>query len=811
MKILRAVLAAFLVPLSLAAAGHDVSAVRYAPNDFSNASVAYDGNRFLTLWPMSFHIYGSLIDPAAAAQAPAFPAVPFVMSSVQVTAAGSGYLAIWNQETKPALGTFNADGMLVRRVQLEGDPLLAPRLASNGTNVLVADRSDGVTTVSVYDLAGRSVKRFPLPVSNPDSFAVTTSGNDFIVVDAGRSGINEWRLSADGTIVSTLAIEPAPINISQSLYDVAVTAKNGRIAIAWTQRQFTTVSSAVIQPDGSITRYVIARGIGPVSGVAILPVDIGFLAAWNEQRTVSQTKVVAALLDDGGVPLAARPADLGDGTFTAAASSGKTIALILHTSTQTTMLLADVDANGISPRAPALFAITPVRQLLPAVAGNGAGFTTAWMDFSKDSQSAVAGRVTAMGEPLDGTGINLGEIGQPGTSPAIAHGPSGELMVWSANGHLVAARLTPFGTTLDATPIVIAPLSFAAFATYSVTWNGSRFFVVWTDGTQQLFGAFVGPDGIATQPRGLNIQIPTTTLPTDPDVAWDGRQFLVVYGEFAPVPCVEGCIQQADKIRLLRVSADGIAIDTNPVQIPGFHVRAHVASSGAESLIALDTNQDTSAMIVRDDGGLLQLGPEIPLFQWVSSFGSDVAWTGSLYVVAWRYEFLPTRAGWIGVSRISQSGVPFGSLFSPTAGPAESGTPLSKVSVAANDAGEAAVVLSEMAPPTYVARARLYLMSEMAPMPAAPEAPRNVVVYRAGPMIVISWQIDGPRDGFFIEASGNSGKNWVPIAVTGDVRMTTSGLPASYLFRVRTIGPGGLSEPATAAAGSNERRRAARK
>jgi len=34
MNVLRVVLAAFLVPLSLTAAGHDVSAVRYAPRAF---------------------------------------------------------------------------------------------------------------------------------------------------------------------------------------------------------------------------------------------------------------------------------------------------------------------------------------------------------------------------------------------------------------------------------------------------------------------------------------------------------------------------------------------------------------------------------------------------------------------------------------------------------------------------------------------------------------------------------------------------------------------------------------------------------
>jgi hypothetical protein len=47
--------------------------------------------------------------------------------------------------------------------------------------------------------------------------------------------------------------------------------------------------------------------------------------------------------------------------------------------------------------------------------------------------------------------------------------------------------------------------------------------------------------------------------------------------------------------------------------------------------------------------------------------------------------------------------------------------------------------------------------------------------------------------------------------VNGDVRsMTMTSYPASYLFRVRTIGPGGLSEPADATIGIIARRRAER-
>lgn len=810
MNILRVVLAAFLAPLSLAAAGHDVSSVRYAPSDLStgSATVAYNGNRFLTLFPMTFHLYGLLADPTGTALAPAFPAVPFATPNIlQLAAAGSGYLAVWNEQQKATLGTFNADGVLVRRVQLDGDQFAAPRLASNGTNVLVVDRHGGMT-VSVHDLTGRLVSRFPLPGYSADSYAVTTAGADFIIVTAGGSGITEWRLAADGTVISTMAVEPASSNGSP-LYDVAVTSKNGRIAIAWTQRQFTTVSSAVIQPDGSVTRYLLARGIGPASGVAILPVDVGFLAVWNELRSPSETKVVATLLGDGGIPFGTRPVDLGNGPFTSAASSGKTIAL-LTTASPTAMLLADVDSNGISPRTPVPFAIAPVRQLLPAMTGNGAGFTAAWLDFPNDKQTVAAGRVTAMGEALDGPGITLGELGQPATSPAIAHGSSGELVVWGANGHLVAARLSASGTTIDAAPIVIASLSFPALATYSVAWNGSRFLVVWADGAQ-LLGSVVGTDGIATPPRPLGIQSPSTTIPSEPDVSWDGHQFILVYGELASGPCVEGCIPQADSIRILRVSAGGIALDANPLRIPGFHVRAHVASSSTESMIALDTNTDTSAMIVREQNFQLQLGPEIPLFHWLSTFGSDVAWTGSMYVVAWRYQFSQARPGWIGISRLSRFGVPFGPLFTPTAGSAESGAPLSQASVAANVAGDAAVVISEMAPPTYVARARLYLMSELAAMPPPPEPPRYVVVYRGGSTTVITWQSDAPRDGFLIELSIDSGKNWYGNAVTGDVRSTTmSGYPAYYLFRVRTIGPGGLSEPAAATVVNIERRRAQR-
>ena len=85
------------------------------------------------------------------------------------------------------------------------------------------------------------------------------------------------------------------------------------------------------------------------------------------------------------------------------------------------------------------------------------------------------------------------------------------------------------------------------------------------------------------------------------------------------------------------------------------------------------------------------------------------------------------------------------------------------------------------------------------------------MTYGAGAKSVIAWESEA-RDGFLIEASGNSGRNWSPIAITADVRnVITGGLP-HFLFRVRAIGPGGLSEPvvATVININIERRRAER-
>ena len=134
-----------LIPLSLSAAGHDLSTVRYAPSDsvVDIPSVASDGKHFLTLWPMASHLYGALADPSSVTAAPAFLILPFVSpSAVQVTAAGSGYRAVWNQGAAPYLSTLTSEGVLQQSVRLDAGRLMQPRIAFSGQTILVVDRTD---------------------------------------------------------------------------------------------------------------------------------------------------------------------------------------------------------------------------------------------------------------------------------------------------------------------------------------------------------------------------------------------------------------------------------------------------------------------------------------------------------------------------------------------------------------------------------------------------------------------------------------------------------------------------------------------
>lgn len=652
------------------------------------------------------------------------------------------------------------------------------------------------------------MNRFTLPATGGDSYDVTAADDGgFAVVTAGASGVNEWRVANEGTIVSNLQVDPPLVNQSRW---VGVASKGGRIAVAWMQLQ-SAVSLAVIQANGSVNRVALPDdGVPKAPGLAILPVDTGFIVVWNGRPEPPGGKAVFALrVDDDGNPAGDRPVRLSEGAFLAAAASHDTIDLTLLTNTVfPATLTAKVDAGGITPRDPMPAALTPVRQLHPVVTGNGTGFTSAWIEQSAGVQGVAAGRVSPNGEPLDGSGIALDQ--KLASSVAISHGVSEALVVWIAHTQLLAARLSPSGVLLDPTPIFITQQFPDRVA---VAWNGTGYFVVWTD-TARLFGAFIGSDGVATNPKPLTQTAPATYVSV-PDVTWDGRQFIVVFGEAAanPVFCVGCGNPTTDHVRVMRVSSTGDAIDPTPLLVPGEHVGAHVASSGSESIIALDGGAVVSTMIVHEESGGLQLDPEVPLFRWVNSISSDVAWDGSTYTVGWQYlnPMTPAGSSWLAAIHVSRSGLPFGPLVT-TVGPQDLGSDSRTwgPSVAANDSGDLAFVISEMTSPSYVSRVRSYLITDLEPMPPTPPSPQDVISYFGGNAARIDWQSEDVA-GFLIEWSPDFGITWRWYGTaSGNARSATVFASVGNLFRVSAFGSGGLSQATTTSIGSQQRHRAQR-
>ncbi|MGH9418709.1 MAG: hypothetical protein ACRD3J_01950, partial [Thermoanaerobaculia bacterium] len=343
------------------------------------------------------------------------------------------------------------------------------------------------------------------------------------------------------------------------------------------------------------------------------------------------------------------------------------------------------DVSNASPTTP---------QLLPVLAANDREFIASWIEQGTAQQAVVAGRIDHEGIPEDGAGITLSN--NIGPHPAIARGSSETLMAWSNGEGIFAVRISPSGVLLGSTSIV-ATFGFAA--PVAATWDGSRYFVIWSDHQQQLTGAFVSPDGSVTTPKVFAMASATDRV-FEPDVAWDGQEFVVTYttGFDASIIC-SACTAFPDTVHVIGVSDSGTAIDTAPIPIAGTHEHAHVASSGAGILIALDAGGDVSTMQVQDLNGVLQFGDEVPLFHWFDHVSSDLACDGAAYTIYYRYFGTPDGMSWIGTHRVGDSGASFqrrwvaaqsvGSVNLPDWwGP----------SVATNVLFETALVVSEVAP-----------------------------------------------------------------------------------------------------------------
>jgi len=178
-----------------------------------------------------------------------------------------------------------------------------------------------------------------------------------------------------------------------------------------------------------------------------------------------------------------------------------------------------------------------------------------------------AARVDKSGKVLDAKGIEVApcEKGVQ-TAPRVAFGGGAFLVVWQdlRNGKdydILAAHVSAGGDVLDKEPIALA-VAPRTQALPDVASDGKAFLVVWQglkgDGTKHLgYAAPVGADGKA----GAIVE---TGAAPQPKIAWNGENYLVVFG--------------ASTLLSYRLGPDGKRVDPGRKSWDGQVVRAHKQS-----------------------------------------------------------------------------------------------------------------------------------------------------------------------------------------------------------------------------------------
>ena len=289
-------------------------------------------------------------------------------------------------------------------------------------------------------------------------------------------------------------------------------------------------------------------------------------------------------------------------------------------------------------------------QYTYAVASNGQDYLAVWMDHRSGQTRDVYGtRVTAGGAVVDGDGLAIGVDTETFVMyPAAASDGADYFVAWTAAGlysNSQQTRGTRVSSTLSGQAAVIdypgtqlsppnghmRPAIAHSGAGYLVVWDG-----VWDDrpGRRELYHCRIP----GTQPERIPITGVASSDQTEPAVASDGYDFLVVWTDTGP---------SGNAIYGVHVAADGTLLDRTPLNIataPRERGAPSVASNGQDYLVTWmdfrDINWDIFGARVLSGaaGQSAVLDPngfaisQHPAFQ----NAPDVASDGNDYLVVWR-------------------------------------------------------------------------------------------------------------------------------------------------------------------------------
>ena len=242
-----------------------------------------------------------------------------------------------------------------------------------------------------------------------------------------------------------------------------------------------------------------------------------------------------------------------------------------------------LDPDGIA------ISVTSHLEAEPVIIFNGADHLVAWEDYGGVSIPDIyCARVTQTGIVLDTAGIPVCIGANAQTYPAIAFSGSNYLVAWSDNRSGLAwdiygARVDQSGGILDSSFFLVS-LNTRIPTSAAIAFDGTNYLVVWGEGSN-IYGVRVNQDGIVIDPNAIAI-VANDKNQWSPSVAFDGTNYLVVWID---QPLLE---RTYSDIYGARVTQSGLVLDVN-----GFAICA-AAYDQQNPCIAFDGN---NYLVVWDD------------------------------------------------------------------------------------------------------------------------------------------------------------------------------------------------------------------
>jgi hypothetical protein len=430
-----------------------------------------------------------------------------------------------------------------------------PALAFDGVNTLVAWEDIRNGSRDIY--ANRLTKAGQ--VLDGNGFVLATSANQKQLP----------KLAFDGT--NTLAVWVDWIDTSTTNRDSSIVGRR-------------------VSPAGTLVDanpITISAAAGEQSDPAVAFDGTRYLVAWSDYRG-ADTDVYATrvgtdgtVVDPQGLPVIVAPA--AQYTPELVFLAGKYfLAWVDSRGGRSSIYGARVGTDGVSVDGTGFpLPNVPNTQDTPAAASDGSRYFVVWADSRTDGPGIRGAHVTPEGQVVESTSLRVSTSPGYNSRPVVAWNGSVYLVVWSGDTRLLARRFSAAGTPLDAADIPIpslallsdvtsngtdflvvgnevtgfdiqgvrvsgagvlldaAPISICAASgsQYNprATFDGSDYFVIWPDRRDaqgHVYGARVTTAGTVLDPDGFLLSPPTgvtADYQSDPDVAFDGTNILVVW------------------------------------------------------------------------------------------------------------------------------------------------------------------------------------------------------------------------------------------------------------------------------------------